>query len=74
MNYETLIYEKINTKCDITMKKIVDKIIRTGKMSRQDHVAITAVINDGEISETERRQINRVFDYIQTGQLKLVDW
>jgi hypothetical protein len=56
------------------MKKIVDKIIRTGKMSRQDHVAITAVINDGEISETERRQINRVFDYIQTGQLKLVDW
>lgn len=43
-------------------------------MSRQDHLRLTsAILSDNEITEEERRQINRAFDYIQTGRLKLVD-
>jgi hypothetical protein len=44
-------------------------------MSRQDHILLTSTVFDqGDVSEGDRRQINRVFDYIQTGQLKLIDW
>ncbi|QLE59382.1 hypothetical protein [Nostoc sp. TCL26-01] len=56
-------------------KQIVDRILRSGKMSRQDHALLTATIfNHIDISEGERRQINRIFDHIQTGQVKLVNW
>ncbi|MCV3213560.1 hypothetical protein OGM63_08480 [Plectonema radiosum NIES-515] len=44
-------------------------------MSRQDHILLTStVLAEGNRSEGNRHQINRVFDYIQTGQLKLIDW
>lgn len=60
---------------ETTVKPIVDKILRSGKMSRQDHALLTAVVFDHhDIDETERRQINRIFDHIQTGQLKIVNW
>lgn len=55
--------------------KIVNRIIFSGKLSRQDHVLLTSkILGNSHISDGERRQINRVFDQIQTGQLKLVGW
>jgi hypothetical protein len=43
-------------------------------MNRQEHLQLTsAILSDYRITDEERRQINRVFDYIQTGRLKLVD-
>jgi hypothetical protein len=75
MNYQTYTYTAINNHCKLAVKKIVDRILRSGKMSRQDHILLTStVFGEGDVSEGDRRQINRVFDHIQTGRLKLIDW
>jgi hypothetical protein len=75
MSGESQMYKKVETKCGMVVKKIVDRIIISGKMSRQDHKLLTStVLANGNINDTDRRQINRIFDYIQTGQLKLIDW
>ncbi len=68
-------YQIVENKSELFIQQLVDRIISSGKMNRQDYSLLTStVIADGEISDVERRQINRVFDYIQTGRLKLVDW
>jgi hypothetical protein len=55
--------------------KLVNRIIFSGKLSRQDHVLLTSkILGNSHISDGERRQINRVFDQVQTGQLKLIGW
>ncbi len=75
MSGQAHMYKKVETKCGMVVKKIVDRIIISGKMSRQDHKLLTStVLANGNINDTDRRQINRIFDYIQTGQLKLIDW
>ncbi|MBW4607191.1 MAG: hypothetical protein KME22_08195 [Hassallia sp. WJT32-NPBG1] len=75
MNYQNFTSTEINNQCKFAVKKIVARILRSGKMSRQDHILLTStVFREGDVSEGDRRQINRVFDHIQTGQLKLIDW
>ncbi|QIR36927.1 hypothetical protein HCG51_09390 [Tolypothrix sp. PCC 7910] len=75
MNSPALLYPSISTPAEIAVKQIVDKILSSGKMSRQDHNLLTStILANGDITEGERRLINRVFDHIQTGQLKLLDW
>jgi hypothetical protein len=60
---------------EIALKTLVDKIIFSGKLSRRDHKLITIFLSDDDdMTEGDRRQINRIFDYIQSGQLKLIDW
>jgi len=70
-----VMYQIVENKSELFIQKLVDKIIASGKMNRQDYSLLTStIIADGEVSDIERRQINRIFDYIQTGRLKLVDW
>jgi hypothetical protein len=55
--------------------KLVNRIIFSGRLSRQDHILLTSkILGNSYISDGERRQINRIFDRVQTGQLKLVGW
>lgn len=75
MNYQTLMYKTVNSQSLIGVKPIVDRILSSGRMSRQDHNLLTStVLANGDINDEDRRQINRVFDHVQTGQLKLMDW
>ncbi|HEY9641241.1 MAG TPA: hypothetical protein V6C57_12210 [Coleofasciculaceae cyanobacterium] len=61
-------------KSNVAIKPLIDQIISTGKMSRKDHVQLTsAILSDQRITDEDRREINRVFDYIQIGRLKLID-
>jgi hypothetical protein len=56
------------------IKPTVDQILEKGKMNRQEHIQLTsAMLSDDQMTDEERRQINRVFDYIQIGRLKLED-
>ncbi len=74
INYNSA-YKTLNNKSELAVEAIVNRIIASGEMSRQDHELLTStVLNNGEINEGERRQINRIFDRIQTGRLKLVNW
>ena len=75
MNNQMPIWTRVNNQCQLSVKIIVDQIIASGKMSRQDHILLTSIVlADGGVGESERRQINRIFNQIQTGQLKLVNW
>ncbi|WP_086766849.1 hypothetical protein [Nostoc sp. 106C] len=75
MNYQTLIYKTVDSESEIGVKQIVDRILSSGSMSRQDHGLLTStVLANGDINDEDRRQINRIFDHVQTGQLKLMDW
>ncbi|MBE9008176.1 hypothetical protein IQ259_24715 [Fortiea sp. LEGE XX443] len=75
MNDRPSIYISVDSQSEIAIKKIVDKIISSGKMSRQDHtLLLSQVFANGDISDRVRRQINRILDQIQTGQLKLIGW
>jgi hypothetical protein len=61
-------------KPSVAIKPLIDQIMSTGKMSRKDHVQLTsAILSDPRITDEDRREINRVFDYIQIGRLKLID-
>jgi hypothetical protein len=64
----------VQSKGSTAIPQMVERIIATGHMNRQEHLQLTsAILSDYRITDEERRQINRVFDYIQTGRLKLVD-
>lgn len=55
-----------------SFKSIVDRILNTGQLSRQEHLQlVTIFLSDYKVTEEERSYINRVFDEIQTGRLKL---
>ncbi|MDJ0616916.1 MAG: hypothetical protein QNJ63_09250 [Calothrix sp. MO_192.B10] len=70
-----MMYQTVESQSELFVQELVDRIIASGEMSHKDYSLLTStVIADGEFSDVERRQINRVFDYIQTGRLKLVDW
>jgi hypothetical protein len=75
MNYQTLMYKAVNSQSEIGVKPIVDRILASGNMSRQDHTLLTSIaLANGDINELDRRQINRIVDHVQTGRLKLLGW
>ncbi|NWF60268.1 MAG: hypothetical protein HXY43_13640 [Fischerella sp.] len=75
MSYKTSIYKSVDNQLESAVKEIVERIIKSGKMSRQDHKLLTSNIHpNGYLNDAERRQINRILDYIQTGRLQLIDW
>ncbi|HEY9860400.1 MAG TPA: hypothetical protein V6D16_12895 [Candidatus Obscuribacterales bacterium] len=62
------------SKSSLSIKTITDRIIESGQLSRQEHLQLTSVIlSDSKLSNQDRRQINLIFDYLQTGRLKLAD-
>lgn len=53
---------------------MVDRILSSGQLSLNEHLQLTtAILSDYNVTDGERRQINRIFDEIQTGHLKFVD-
>lgn len=64
----------INSASEIAVKKLADKIIFSKRYSRNDHTLLTDLIGNSDVSEGGRRQLNRILDYIQDGELQLIDW
>lgn len=61
-------------KSNLTLIQMVDRILASNKIARREHLILTSsILSDDQISEDERYQINRIFDYIQTGRLKFID-
>ncbi|MBE9180852.1 hypothetical protein IQ268_20020 [Oculatella sp. LEGE 06141] len=62
------------SKPTMDVRAMVDRIIASGQMSRKEHLQLTSVIlATDKITGDERRLLNRVFDSIQAGRLKLVN-
>ncbi|HEY9659286.1 MAG TPA: hypothetical protein V6C65_12595 [Allocoleopsis sp.] len=63
-----------DNKLQLAIKPLVEEILASGQMNRNQHFQLaSAMLSNSELSDQERRQINRVFDYIQTGRIKLID-
>jgi hypothetical protein len=61
-------------KVNFVDRSIIESIVLAGQMNRQQHFQLSsALLADPTMAEEERCQINRVFDYIQTGRVRLVD-
>jgi diketogulonate reductase-like aldo/keto reductase len=63
----------ISPKATTAIQPIINRVMVSGKLSRQEHIQLTSAILAVQMSDDERRQINRVFDYLQTGRVHLVD-
>jgi hypothetical protein len=58
--------------CPIT--DLVSQFIRARQISQTQYQELTAmVLADGTVDESERRQVNRLFDAIQSGRVKILD-
>ncbi|MBE9126616.1 MULTISPECIES: hypothetical protein [unclassified Coleofasciculus] len=54
--------------------QIVDQILNTGQLSRQEHLQlVTTILSDYNVTDEERSHINRVFDELQVGHLKFIE-
>lgn len=57
-----------------TVKPIVERILKTGQLSRQEHLQlVTIFLSDYKVTDDERSQINRILDDLQTERLKIAD-
>ncbi len=56
--------------CPVT--QLVDQVIQARVISQAQYQELTAIVlADGDVDEHERRQINRLFDAIQSGRVKI---
>jgi hypothetical protein len=56
--------------CPLT--QLVDQVIQARLISLAQYEELTAIVlADGDVDEQERRQINRLFDAIQSGRVKI---
>ncbi|MBW4471344.1 MAG: hypothetical protein KME45_13195 [Stenomitos rutilans HA7619-LM2] len=56
------------------LHQMVDRILTVGEMSRQEHLKLTSILlAEQRLADSDRTKINRIFDHIQTGRLKLID-
>jgi hypothetical protein len=61
-------------KSGLVDRSIVEKILISGEMSRFQHFQLSStLLANPAIPDEERCEINRVFDYIQTGRVRLID-
>ena len=62
------------TRSKVPLTQMIDRILTSGQLSHTDYLKLmSAILSDQDITESERHQINRVFDYVQTGRLQFND-
>lgn len=54
--------------------QLVNRLIRTKRITYKQYQTLSKmVLADGTVDEQERRQINRLFDAIQSGAIRIMD-
>ena len=54
--------------------QLVDQLIRTKRITYGQYQSLSKlVLADGTVDEQERRQINRLFDAIQAGAVRIIE-
>lgn len=55
-------------------RSMIEKILSTGRITRYQHFQLAStLLGNPAMADEERCQINRVFDYIQTGRVRMID-
>jgi hypothetical protein len=66
--------ESQKSESTLNISHFVENLIVSRKISHQQyHQLSAAILADGEIDEEDRYQINRLFDAIRTGQVRIVN-
>ncbi len=59
---------------DSPVTELVSQLIHARTISQAQYQELSAlVLADGTVDESERRQVNRLFDAIQNGRVQIVD-
>lgn len=54
---------------------LIERILTSGQLNRWEYLKLmSAILSNRDLSESDRHQINRIFDYVQTGRLKLINF
>lgn len=54
--------------------QLVEQLIRTKRLTYSQYQALSKmVLADGTVDEQERRQINRLFDAVQAGAIRIME-
>lgn len=54
---------------------LIERILTSGQLNRWEYLNLmSAILSNRDLSESDRHQINRIFDYVQTGRLKLINF
>jgi hypothetical protein len=58
----------------LNIHQLIARIVESNEIARREQLQLTsAMLNDKHINEEDRRQINRIFDHIQSGRIKIID-
>ncbi|MDY7021507.1 MAG: hypothetical protein SWJ54_09110 [Cyanobacteriota bacterium] len=58
-----------------TLNQLLDRILTSGDLDRSDYLKLMSMmLADNEVTDAQRYQINRIFDYVQTGRFTLIDF
>lgn len=56
-----------------TPTQLINKILTSGKLTYVQYLRLMSLLlSDTQITDLERHQINRIFDYVQNGRLTLI--
>ncbi len=54
---------------------LIERVLTAGQLNRWEYLKLmSAILSNHELSDGDRHQINRIFDYVQTGRLKLINF
>ncbi|KOR36169.1 hypothetical protein AM228_13980 [Planktothricoides sp. SR001] len=54
--------------------QLITRIVESNEIGRREQLQLTsAMLRDKNLTEEDRRQINRIFDHIQSGRIKIID-
>lgn len=58
----------------ISLETVLERIFATGRISRHDQqILMSSLLSKKDLNEEELQKINRVFDFLQRGLIKVVD-
>jgi hypothetical protein len=59
---------------NLPTQRILDRILESRQLNRHEHLHLASLLlANHHLTAEERRQINQIFDQIQSGRIKLVD-
>ncbi|MGB3404171.1 MAG: hypothetical protein WBA77_15920 [Microcoleaceae cyanobacterium] len=54
---------------------LIERILTSGQLNRWEYLTLmSAILSNRDLTIDDRHQINRIFDYVQTGRLKLINF
>lgn len=64
----------VPSKPNSALHTLIEQICRSGQMSRQEHLYLASMLlATGKLNDSERQRVNRLFDAVQSGRLRVVD-